>query len=252
MKIGICDDEEFYLDALEKNIKEYADSHSVEVIIQRYHSGKELAEDIAENSLDFQMIFLDVEMPGWNGVKTAEKIREFSDDIVICFVTSHEGYSLNAFQVGAIGYIVKPIVYEAFEKVMDKAEILIAYSMNQTEAQKRYIQIKVNKKIQTVDTNQILYIEKHRNRSIVHLEKEELVCYEPLKDIYERLDTTTFVYTNQGSIVKFGAIREVRKDRVCLGKGIEVPLSRSYQKQVLNKYHDKIERLKAEKQKERE
>lgn len=250
MKIAVCDDEVFYLQALEKKINEYARNHNMEINVSQYHSGEALAEDLAENPSDFQMIFLDVEMSGWSGVKTAERVRDFSEDIVICFVTSHEGYSLNAFQVGALGYIVKPVTYEALEKVMDKAEIFIEHVMNHEEAQKRYIHIKMNKDMQIIDTKQILYIEKNRNRSIVHLEKKEIICYEPLKEIYKKLDATMFLYTHQGYIVRFSAMKEVYKDRVCLGNGIEVPLSRSYQKQVFNKYHDKMKRLRAEKDRE--
>jgi two-component system response regulator LytT len=250
LKVGICDDEIFYLEALEKNINKYAAVYGDDISVVKYNCGEQIVQAVADAPADFQMIFLDVEMPKWDGIKTAIKIREVSDDIVICFVTSHKGYSLKAFQVGAIGYIVKPVDYNIFEKVMNRAKILIEHTVKQTESQRRYIDINVNKKVQTVDTNQILYIEKSRNRSIVYLEDGEIVCYETLKNIYEKLDNKAFVYTNQGIIVKFSAIKEVRKDSVCLGNGMEVRLSRSYQKQVLNRYNDKFERLKADKNRE--
>lgn len=182
MYIAICDDEEFYRKMLEDNVKEYAGKRNIEITVIQYDSGKSLVEDIAGNIYNFQMAFLDVEMPCMNGVETAGNIRKYSENIEICFVTSHKDYTYDAYQVGALGYIMKPVVYGEFEKIIDKAVVLIRYNEIQTEAQKRYINVNINKKEHMIDTHDVLYIEKQRNRSIFHMKQEELVCYESPSD----------------------------------------------------------------------
>lgn len=243
MHIAICDDEAVYQNMLKENIIKYAKTQKKEITISIYSSGRLLTEELAQNLQAIQMVFLDVEMPEWSGMQTAEAIRQISDEVQICFITSYKEYALDAYGLGALGYIVKPVGYGELEKVLDKAVVLIDHIQNTAEAQKRYLTINSSGKKQVIDTQEVLYIEKQRNKSILYLEEESLVAYETLKDIYDRLDQQKFVYTHQGYIVRFETIKEVREKEVCLGKHIEVPLSRSRHKQVLERFQDKIERL---------
>ena len=63
-----------------------------------------------------------------------------------------------------------------------------------------------------------------------------------LKNVYERLDNDVFMYTHQGYIANFNYIKEVKKDVVCFGRGMEVPLSRKYHDQIKELHLDKIRR----------
>ena len=63
-----------------------------------------------------------------------------------------------------------------------------------------------------------------------------------LKNVYERLDNDVFMYTHQGYIANFNYIKEVKKDVVCFGRGMEIPLSRKYHDQIKELHLDKIRR----------
>ncbi len=107
---------------------------------------------------------------------------------------------------------------------------------------KRYLKIKSGYEDVLIDLQNVLYIEKRRNQCVFHKIDEEISCYEPLKNVYERLDNDVFMYTHQGYIANFNYIKEVKKDVVCFGRGMEVPLSRKYHDQIKELHMNKIRR----------
>lgn len=74
----------------------------------------------------------------------------------------------------------------------------------------------------------------------------EIVCYETLKSLFQRMDQTRFCYTHQGFIVNFDKIKEVGQNVIYLGEGREIPVSRRYQKALEDRHMDMIYRLRDE------
>ena len=98
----------------------------------------------------------------------------------------------------------------------------------------------------------ILYIEKRRNQSVIHLEDGETVCYESLKNLFDRLNQNKFCYSHQGFVVNFDKIKEVLPTYIALGDGREVPVSRRYQKELKDRHMDTIYQLQEKRRLERE
>lgn len=150
---------------------------------------------------------------------------------------------MSAFKVDAVGYVEKPAKYIDVKKMMEKTKIQIYYQCNAKEAEKRYIQIATNREKVRIDINRIIYIEKRRNQCVFHLTDSEIVCYETLSNVYQRLDPQLFFYTHHGFIVNFNFIKEVKKTVVCFGSGMEIPISRRYYQRVRDLYMNKIYQL---------
>lgn len=235
-KIAICDDEEYYLEELYTYIRTYANEREVKIVCDRYSSGWDIANKVEEDGAEYDMVFLDVEMPKLDGLATATFLRQYLDFCIICFVTSFEGYALKAFEINAEGYILKPVKYKQLKETLDKSFILIDYHKNKEEAKKRYLEIEVGRGKETVDITKILYLEKRRNQCVLHFRDRELVCYQTLANIYQQLNQNEFLYTHQGYIVNLDIIKEVKKDSVALGEGVEIPLSRGKAKEVREKH----------------
>ena len=246
IKIGICDDETFFREELEKLVSVYANESEQTLEIRTYAAAKTLATDILEEKEEFHMLFLDVEMDEMSGMDAARKLREHGYKGVICFVTGKDQYALDAFSVDAIGYLQKPAKYQDVKRMVQKALVQIYYQWDEAEAKKRYLEITTQNEKTMIDIRQILYVEKRRNQCVIHLEDSEMVCYETLKSIYEKLDKRNFCFTHQGFIVNFDKIKEVKKDIVCLGAGREIPVSRRYQNELREKHMNKIYRLRQE------
>ena len=107
-KIAVCDDENIVID----DIIEKLQSRRNEYEIVRYNSGDELLTA----ALDFNILFLDIEMRGLSGMETAFKLREMNYDGIIIFLTSHTEFMPDAFKVKAFRFLNKPIDIEKFNE----------------------------------------------------------------------------------------------------------------------------------------
>ena len=244
LKIGICDDEPEYTTILADYLKTYdIDSEKdYSFQIDKFTSAKELLSAYTKPET-YHILFLDVEMPEINGVDMARQIRKITQDVIICFVTSFDKYAIQAYGVEALAYVVKPVAYAELKRVLSRAVVLVQYTFDYKEAEERYIEVPVSRNTRIVDVRTIQYIEKRRNKCVLHCTDAEITCYETLKKICSKLDQNIFIYVHQGYIVNFDAIKEVKENVVCLGDGVEVPLSRSHYKEVKNRHMSKIRKL---------
>lgn len=244
-KIALCDDEEYFMDNLEKLIYRYAKDNRVKIDIMKYIKIKELIRDIAEKNVKFDMLFLDVEMPECSGVEGAKMIRRHDENIVIIFVTNYDFYALDAFEVEAIGYVVKPVEYKAIRKQIEKGRVFVEHRHNELEANKKFIKIWHERREIMIEQGKIVYIEKRRNQCVLHLnDGKEKICYLTLKEVYVKLNHDKFTFIHQGYIVNFDYIKEVKSKEVYLEQNFVIPLSRKYAKAVKKQYMDKIFQLK--------
>ena len=111
MRIAVCDDEEFYRDELEKMITVYGNETGHTLTPDMWESAAALLDAVKHGNRDYDVIFLDIEMPELSGMAAAEELRRIGKNMALCFVTSFNAYALNAYGVDAIGYIMKPIQY---------------------------------------------------------------------------------------------------------------------------------------------
>lgn len=247
IKIAICDDEELFRSEMEKFVSVFGNESDTEIEIDTYESASQMVKEIHDSGKRYDILFTDIEMPGLDGMEAAMALREMGETAEICFVTSHGAYALNSYQVDAVGYIMKPIKYTEVKRAIDRAKISINYRRDAQKAKKRYLDIKISRNNVTIDLEKVVYIEKRRNQCVFHLEDGEYICYETLSKIYERLDHDSFIYTHQGFIASFHHIKEVKRNAVCFGRGVEIPISRKYYEPVKAMHMDKIYRLRDEK-----
>lgn len=243
IEIAVCDDEQIYIDRIVKYIEVYSEEYELDINVTAYNSGNSLLKDIEDDQSKYDIIFLDVEMPNIDGVDAARKIRKITKDVIICFVTSYDKYAIQAYGVEALAYVVKPVAYAELKRVLARAVVLVQYAYDYKEAEERYIEVPVARDTRIVDVRTIQYIEKRRNQCVLHCTDAEITCYETLKKLCSRLDKNTFIYVHQGYIVNFNSIKEVKENVVCLGDGVEVPLSRSHYKTVKDRHMSKIRKL---------
>lgn len=112
----IVDDERLAREELKYVLKEYK---GIELVGEASH-GREALE--LYNSLRPDLIFLDINMPGINGVDVAERLLEMESPPIIVFVTAYDEYAIKAFEISAVDYILKPLSEERFKITMEKIE----------------------------------------------------------------------------------------------------------------------------------
>jgi two-component system LytT family response regulator len=110
----LIDDERNALDALQDALMEYEYIQ----LIGRFTNPYEALEQAVQ--LNYQLVFLDIEMPGINGLEVAEKLLEMNANTHIVFITAYDRYAVDAFEVNALDYLLKPVRHERLGKTMDK------------------------------------------------------------------------------------------------------------------------------------
>lgn len=117
MKVILVDDEPLALEYLEHQISEISDIEIVEKFtyfeIEKYTS---LLKEL-------DLVFLDIEMPGINGLELAEKIIEINSSIAIVFVTAFDDYAVQAFELNALDYLLKPVQIERLQTTLDRVKV---------------------------------------------------------------------------------------------------------------------------------
>lgn len=131
LQVGICDDEKEDIRILNDYMKHYEMNYDIEFDITCFSSGNDLLQTINKTPC-FQILFLDVEMPGLSGIETAARVREIDmEDVCIIFVSHYPQYMQDSFNVRAFWYLQKPLTYPDIVMILNK--ILQSYRQSQSK-----------------------------------------------------------------------------------------------------------------------
>jgi DNA-binding LytR/AlgR family response regulator len=195
----------------------------------------ELSAQIAEYKKEhnpYDIIFLDIEMDGLDGIETAKKIRVFDENVIIIYVTSHTQYVYDAFEVFPLRFLVKPVEYEKFKEIF-----LIAYE--KLKKSKRMIYLNIDKKTVRINCSEIYYIESDKRILIFHTKDDTIRAYGKLNDYASQLYKNDFIQVHKSYLVNFNHVDKFSPDSLEISDGIIIPISeknRRYVKEEHMKY----------------
>ena len=184
--VAIVDDEPEFRKRILEMFMAYQSESSNKLVIQEFGSAEELLQVYREMEHPFHILIMDVEMGVINGAEAAKEIRKTDKTVSIIFVTNYPSYAIDAFDVDAVGYLVKPVEYIQLKTRMAKAIIDVDYLNDRLLAKNRYLKVTVNYKEISIEINGIYYIEKRRNQCIIHTVNDEYTCYDTLSQLYEK------------------------------------------------------------------
>lgn len=213
MRIAIVDDEKIWLEKIQGYVKQYF--AKMEVFVKIFSSGEKFL-----NSMDeYQIVFMDIEMPGRDGFSVLQEYREHHKGALFIILTTHIELSRQGYKVEAFRYIDK---YE-----MDEIEEALDSAMLRLE-KFQMIEVPVKSlEIQKIQRCHVLYFEVYDHDVLMHTVKGEIFrCRETLKELTERLEDKGFVLTNRSYLVNLEHIRKVEQDRVDIVGNAALPLSR--------------------------
>ena len=199
MKIAVCDDEKILRKQLSAYIKSYSDKSSVD----EYENGWELLN----SNVYYDIIFLDIEMPGINGMDVAEILRNKCIDTHIVFLTSHIEYIYDAFKVKAFRFLNKPInISELIEAMRGvEAEIL----------NKEKIVINRKGRIYYINLKDIVYLEAFGDGTYVYDKYNNVYeCSVQLKEWNKNLQGKGFFKIHKSFIVSFLYVKKVENHQL--------------------------------------
>ena len=193
MQIAICDDEVSMVQILEEKIKKLLP----DAVIDKYLSGDEL---IASGSKP-DILFLDIQMLGMDGMETAKMLRQDNEDMILIFVTAAEEYVFQAFDVGAFHYLVKPFSDEKLKEVVTKAVHNIKRS-SRLEKDEKYIMVQAAGSHIKIFLRDIVYAEVYNRKVIIHTRSTDIEYYGKLQELSD-MAGTDFFRTHRAYLVHF-------------------------------------------------
>ena len=194
--------------------------------IETYTSGDNLLYDIAEDHFFYDLILLDIEMPGNTGMDLAHKIRPYLPDVKIIFITSHIEYAIDAFELSVFRYVPKDDKDRRLPAAIRDAVKLIGL-----EDGKAYT-IQTNSRLEKIPYRSIYYIERDGKNAIITTNSGVSKVRKSLQQVYEELDADEFIYTDRGCIVNMIHIMQIKDGTAVLKNGDALPISRSHLQEV--------------------
>lgn len=220
MRIAICDDEKDIRELIANKVeKQYPDA---EIIF--FQSGEELL--LVDESID--ILFLDIQMSGIDGMETARELRKKDKKVILIFVTAVEEYVFQAFDVGAFNYIVKPIDDGKFSDVLHRAvDEWSSQNINEKEPEERYVLINNSGVHTKVILDEIVYAEVFNRKVVIHKLDGEIEYYGKMSDL-ESLAGDSFFRSHRAYLINFKYVEKYDATTIYLERGTVLMAKQNY------------------------
>jgi len=221
LRIAVCDDEQSYLHDVKRLLDEYDAAHGVELAAAAFSLPFDLLERV-ESGAAYDLYLLDVYMPGMTGIELAGQLRRTGIEAPVVFLTTSREHALEAFGVGAAGYLVKPFEREAFFRTLDAVT-----SRGKSEHQ-RSVLLKADGEVRSVAVRDILYCEAHRNDQRMFLADGSKVWLHMTAGELFALLAPSGNYARCGAayILNLAKLRRLSSRSALMADGAEIPVPR--------------------------
>lgn len=214
MDIAVVDDEKI----IREHIHEMIENQKPDCNVACFASGEELLAAVKP----FDIIFLDIQMDGMNGIEAAKEVREKNADTVLIFITGIKEYVFEALDIYAFHYLLKPVTEQKFTEVFEQA---FREAGLRKMHQKKQLFIHTRNKGITIDTDNILYIESASRKVEIHTMQEVIAAYAALGELETQLGET-FYRCHRGYLVNMAHIKEYKSDSITLMGGDTIYLTK--------------------------
>ena len=226
LRIAICDDEVKARDALRIQLEKILIEESEEIVYE-FSSGMNAVSWLGKHPGEIDLLFLDVEMKGLNGMETAEKIRELDGNLYIVFVTGYDDYVFEGYRVGALDYLLKPVALEKLYGVLERIRKKVMQEENNS------FTLRNIDGIWRFRLSNILYFYSDRRKVFLVTKNGEYPFYARLNDIEKQLEPH-FVRIHQRYLVNPEKVDYLNGASVMLGDR-KLPCSRKYKEIAMGK-----------------
>ena len=210
-RIAICDDEPIHI----KNIRIALPDLDMDV-----YTDPNLLFETIRGGKEYDVIFLDIIMPGIDGISLARELREINDDMIIVFITSKIEFMQIGYEVKAFRYLLKDQISSGLKRVWNDIEAEL------TEKKDEYFIYEFNQQSRSCRYREILYFESGLRLVTIHTKNSTDKFYGKLDDIETK--SLLFVRIHKSFLVNKKYIRSISADTVILSNGETLPVSRKY------------------------
>ncbi|MBQ9206635.1 MAG: response regulator transcription factor [Treponema sp.] len=220
IQLAICDDESTERNRVKDALSSYFREHpDISAEIHEFSSAFDFLDALDNNAL-FDIVFLDIYMPGINGIEAAKTLRARTDTSKIIFLTSSTDHALDAFSVNAVHYLVKPFSHSAFNEALNRA-----FDAFKNSSKKLAITGEMGA-VSFVSIDDIIYIESIGRKRYVYTQKKEFVEVKRtllhFSEELEELAPGQFISPYRGYIINLDEVRTIEPNKIIMENGKQI------------------------------
>ncbi|MBX0335158.1 LytTR family DNA-binding domain-containing protein [Pontibacter sp. HSC-14F20] len=228
----IVDDEPLALDVLETFVERLDNLE----LVCRCNNAVEAYNCLQTEHID--LMFLDIQMPKLTGI---DFLKSIPNPPKVIFTTAYRDYALDSYELNAVDYLLKPIAFDRFLKAVAKvtpaeprsiAAQPVAINQTEPDYKEAFIYLKADKKMVKVMLADILYIESLKDYIRVKTDTKEIISYQKISFLEEKLPTDKFLRIHRSFIISLDKVQAFSATAVDIGK-VEIPIGRLYKNDVL-------------------
>ncbi len=226
LKCIVVDDDEVALNFMSGLVNR----HDGIVLLEKFQYPLQAVEYLNENGKEIDVVFLDIEMPKLNGVDLANLI---TNDVCIVFTTSNREHALDAFDLHATDYLLKPVRYSRFCEAVEQCRARLNSAHEPVKIEQETIFIKSGTSYINLDTREITHVESMGDYvAIFHAGKRHVVLG-TMSEVLSRLGNPNFIRVHRSFLINLRKVERIEGSVVYI-EDVEIPLGKSYKKAVID------------------
>lgn len=232
-QIAICDDEKEQVHITEQMLAQYLESHpKADFRVESFENADALLNLIADEAYLPDLILMDIYMPDKLGIEAAKELRHMGNHCRIVFLTTSREHALDAFEVEASQYLVKPLVAEKLFSLLDRLLTEIQ------EERKRYVLLRIDNTVQRVAVDDIIYCEAQGKFQYLHLaDGSQCMMRVTMAKLVEMLEPySEFMRVGVAYLVNMEHIESVGKQEIRMDTGKKIYPPRNACQTVRERY----------------
>ena len=228
-RIGICDDEIEFCTELEKFVQKFVEKENILAETEVFISGEEFLKALSDGQM-LDLLFLDIELGGIDGVEVGHRLRERIENeaIQIVYISSKESYAMQLFQIRPMDFLTKPTSMEKVSKVMSEYKRLFI-------DRNVFFTYNIGRSKYRVSENEIMYFQCEGKKIGINTTTDKREYYGRMADIEKQISANKFCTIHKSYIVNINYVSEFCPEEVVMCNGIRLPISQSMRKKVREK-----------------
>ena len=216
LSVVICDDLSEERSLLRRCLQAYGHERGYQLRLEEATGGEELLNRWRSGRWD--LVVLDIYMPGPNGVEIARRLRAVDESCEIAFVTTSEVHGLMGYDLGILDYLVKPVNRETVFDMMD-------WCVRKQWERLRTLKVRSEWEEMEVRLRDVCYIEIQRHTACINLQEKIIYTRRGIMELEEEIDSPSFLRCHRSFLVNLAHVTSIRKNDFVMDNGQLVPIS---------------------------
>lgn len=230
ISIAICDDLAEERQNLAKMVRNYCGRYRLSPVLRMFSSGDELLNTFSQPG-QFQLIFLDIYMPGCSGTDTARRIRAMDRDVAILFATTSQDHGLESFEIQASDYLVKPFQQAEVDRALD-------WCLEHIPEPQRCLSVLSEGERRELPLSSIQYIDVYGHRARIHTSREVVVARRCLDDLEEAISSRDFLRCHRCALINMNYVQGMERNDFRMSDDSLIPISSASLSQIRSQFID--------------